>query len=63
MHKHNFKENCGPYSIKSRFTCSELQGKEEATCACPADTTTSALFTDTNTVKFPSAVTWSSWAL
>jgi len=40
-----------------------LQGQEEATCARPADATTSVLFTATNTVKFPSAVTQASWAL
>jgi len=40
-----------------------LQGQEEAACAHPADATTSVLFTATNAVKFPSAVTQSSWAL
>jgi len=40
-----------------------LQGQEEAACACPANATTGVLFTATNTVKFPSAVTQSSWAL
>jgi len=44
---------------KSRATGSELQGQEEAACAHPTDMTTSVLFTATNTVKFPSAVTWS----
>jgi len=46
----------------SRLTSSELQG-QEAACARPADTTTSMLFTATNTVKFPSAITQSSWVL
>jgi len=49
--------------IGSRLTSSESQGQEEAACARPADATTDVLFTDTNTVKFPSAVTRSSWAL
>jgi len=40
-----------------------LQGQEEAACARSANVTTSVLFTATNTVKFPSAVTQSSWAL
>jgi len=39
-----------------------LQG-QEAACAHPVNTTTSVLFTATNAVKFPSAVTCSSWAL
>jgi len=46
----------------SRLTGSESQG-QEAACAHPANATTSVLFTATNTVKFPSAVTRSSWAL
>jgi len=45
---------------KSRLTGSELQGQEEAACACPPDATTGVLFTATNVVKFPSAVTHSS---
>jgi len=40
-----------------------LQGQEEAACACPANATTGMLFTATNAVKFPSAVTQLSWAL
>jgi len=47
----------------SRLTGSESQGQEEAACVYPADTTTSVLFTATNTMKFPSAVTRSSWTL
>jgi len=47
----------------SRLTGSESQGQEEAACACPANVTTHVLFTVTNAVKFPSTVTWSSWAL
>jgi len=43
--------------VISRLTVSELQGQEEAECARPADSTTSVLFTATNTVKFPSALT------
>jgi len=42
---------------------SELQGQEEAACARPANVTTGVLFTATNAVKFPSAVTRLSWAL
>jgi len=49
--------------LLSRLTGSELQGQEEAACACSANATTSVLFTATNAVKFPSTVTWSSWAL
>jgi len=49
--------------FKSRLTGSELQGQEEAACVRPADATTGVLFTATNAVKFPSAVTWLSWAL
>jgi len=48
---------------KSRLTGSELQGQEEATCARPANATTGVLFTATNAMKFPSAVTQSSWVL
>jgi len=47
----------------SRLTGSESQGQEEAVCTCPAKATTSVLFTGTNTVKFPSTVTWSSCTL
>jgi len=47
----------------SRLTSSESQGQEEAACACLANTTTGVLFTATNAVKFPSAVTQLSWAL
>jgi len=43
--------------IISRLTGSESQGQEEA---APANATTGVLFTATNTVKFPSAVTQSS---
>jgi len=50
-------------NLKSRLTGSESQGQEEAACACPADTTTGVLFTATNTVKFPCAVTLSSCTL
>jgi len=42
---------------------SESQGQEEAACTRPANTTTGVLFTATNAVKFPSAVTQLSWAL
>jgi len=38
-----------------------LQGQEEAACARQADATTGVLFTATNIVKLPSAVTWLSW--
>jgi len=48
---------------KSRLTGSESQGQEEAVCIRPAGVTTGVLFTATNTVKFPSAVTRLSWAL
>jgi len=41
----------------------QLQGQEEAACACPADVTTGVLFTATNAVKLPSTVTRSPWAL
>jgi len=51
------------FKIKSRFTSSEPQVQEEAACTHPADVTTGVLFTVTNYVKFPSAVTWLSWAL
>jgi len=51
------------YVHTSRLTSSELQGQEEAACAHPANATTGVLFTATNAVKFPSAVTRSSWAL
>jgi len=47
----------------SRLTGSESWGQEEATCTHPANVTTGVLFTATNTVKFTSAVTRSSWAL
>jgi len=47
----------------SRLTDSESQGQEEAACARPANATAGVLFTATNTVKFPSPVTQSSWAL
>jgi len=47
----------------SRLTGSESQGQEAAACMHPAYATTSVLFTGTNAVKFPSAVTWSTWAL
>jgi len=40
-----------------------LQGQEEAACAHPANVTTGVLFTATNVVKFPIAVTKSSYAL
>jgi len=49
--------------IWSRLTSSESQDQEEAAYACPADTSTSVLFTATNAMKFPSTVPWSSWAL
>jgi len=48
---------------KSGLTGSESQGQEEAVYARPANTTTGVLFTATNAVKFPIAVTRSSWAL
>jgi len=47
-------------TLKSRLTSSELQGQEEAACVCPAYANTGVLFTATNAVKFPSAVTRSS---
>jgi len=47
----------------SKLTGSESQGQEEAACTRPANVTTGVLFTATNAVKFPSAVTRSSWAL
>jgi len=50
-------------TIGSRLTGSESQGQEEAACARPANATTGVLFTATNAVKFPSAVTRLSWAL
>jgi len=49
--------------VWSRLTGSESQGQEEASWACPANVTTSVLFTATKAVKFPSTVTQSSWAL
>jgi len=48
---------------QSRLTGSELQGQEETACTRPADATTGVLFTATNAVKFPSAVTRLSWEL
>jgi len=45
---------------KSRLTGSESQGQEEAACTHPANATTGVLFTATNAVKFPIAVTLSS---
>jgi len=48
--------------ILSRLISSESQG-QEAACARPDDATTGVLFTATNAVKFPCAVTWLSWAL
>jgi len=50
-------------SAITRLTGSESQGQEEAACTLTANATTSMLFTATNAVKFPSTVTWSSWAL
>jgi len=50
------------YIYISRLTGSESWGQEEAACARPANTT-GVLFTSTNTVKFPSAVTRSSCTL
>jgi len=47
----------------SRLTSSESQGQEEEACTRPANATTCVLFTGTNAVKFPSAVTRSSCAL
>jgi len=47
----------------SRLTSSELQGQEEVARICPANVTTGVLFIATNAVKFPSTVTWSSWAV
>jgi len=52
-----------PLKARSRLTGSESQGQEEAACARPANATTGVLFTVTNAVKFPIAVTRSSWAL
>ena len=49
--------------VVSRLTGSELQGQEETACARPANATAGVLFTATNAVEFPSAVTQSSWAL
>jgi len=54
---------CEWLSHASRLTGSESQGQEEVACACPANATTGVLFTATNAVKFPSAVTRLSWAL
>jgi len=51
------------YLAVSRLTGSESRGQEEAACAHPANATTSVLFTGTNTVKFPSSVTRSSYVL
>jgi len=51
------------YVCNQDFTGSELQGQEETTCARPANATIGVLFTATNTVKFPFAVTQSCWAL
>jgi len=48
---------------ESRLTGSELQSHEEAACTRPANATTGVLFTATNAVKFPSAVTQLSWVL
>jgi len=45
------------YRGVSRLTSSELQGQEEAACTRPANTATSVLFTATNAIKFPIAVT------
>jgi len=59
---HDLLINIGHYII-SRLTGSESEGQEEAACACPSDATTGVLFTATNAVKFPSTVTWLSWAL
>jgi len=39
-----------------------LQGQEELACARPANATTGVLITASNAVKFPNAVTQSSWA-
>jgi len=47
----------------SKLTGSESHSQEEAACTHPANATTSVLFTATNAVKFPSAVTQSSWVL
>jgi len=51
------------YIYISRLTGSESQGQKEAACTRAANATTGVLFTATNAVKFPSAVTRSSWAL
>jgi len=51
------------YSITIKLTSSESQGPKEAACTRPANVTTGVLFTATNAVKFPSAVTQTSWAL
>jgi len=51
------------YICMSKLTGSESQGQEEAACTHPANATTSVLFTATNAVKFPNAVTRSSWGL
>jgi len=40
----------------SRLTGSELQGQEEASYARPAYAITCVLFTDTNAMKFTSAI-------
>jgi len=43
--------------LQLRLTGSESQGQKEAACAHSANVATGVLFTATNTVKFPSAVT------
>jgi len=65
--KEVLKEFCKDTSTLRLFIASTAFGsrliKEEAACARPANTTTGMLFTTSNAVKFPSAVTRSSWAL
>jgi len=67
---HHWKPAKARLYKSSRLTGSESQGQQEEACACPANATTgvlftatSVLFTVTNAVKFPSAVTRSSWEL
>jgi len=49
--------------MTSRLTGSISQDQEDAAYTHSADVTTGVLFTATNTVKFPSAVTQLSWVL
>jgi len=61
---HNYHQNTFTSSHHSsqvsRLTDNESKGQQEAACTCPANTTTSLLFTATNAVKLASVVTRSS---